>query len=115
MRDLVAASPSGKRAAAARRWLLDRYIALAGRVVRHPTDVIMLTHLLLYAATTVPSAAALLFWRFTWPHAVVHLAMQLWYMGAYNILMHQHIHQRGVLRRRLWLLDHTPSPTCWTR
>ncbi len=87
------------------RWVLGPYIRIASRIVRHKTDVIMLTHLILYFTTTVPSAA-LLFWRFSWPHALVHFVMQVWYMGAYNIMMHQHIHQRGVLRKELWVVDY---------
>ncbi|KAK2074768.1 hypothetical protein P8C59_008950 [Phyllachora maydis] len=77
--------------------LLRCYISVAQGIVRHNADVVMLTHLVLYFATSVPSAV-LLFYHFTWPHAIVHLLMQLWYMPAYNLLMHQHIHQRGLLQ-----------------
>lgn len=85
-------------------WLLRPYIRVARSVVRVQTDVVMLNHLLLYFATSVPSAA-LLFWRFSWPHALLHLVMQGSYMGTYTLMMHQHIHQRGILAKRFSLLD----------
>ncbi|KAK3681803.1 hypothetical protein B0T22DRAFT_387624 [Podospora appendiculata] len=86
-------------------WLLDAYIAWGRRIVRVETDVVMLTHLLLYFATTLPSAV-LLFVHFRYLHAVAHLAMQIFYMGPYTLLKHQHIHQRGVLARRFAAIDH---------
>lgn len=85
--------------------LLRPYIRLAQGVVRNKADVVMFTHLLLYAATTIPSALALFFWRFSWTHGLLHFAMQVFYMGSYTLMMHQHIHQRGVLRKALpWSL-----------
>lgn len=72
--------------------------------MRVETDVVMLNHLLLYFSTSVPSAA-LLFYRFSWLHGLLHLAMQGSYMGTYTLMMHQHIHQRGILARPLRLLD----------
>jgi hypothetical protein len=80
------------------RLLLAPYIRWAQSIVRHPTDVVMLTHLLLYWTTSVPSALYL-FYSFSWVHGVVHTAMQFSYMGAYTLLMHQHIHMRGVLAK----------------
>ncbi len=84
--------------------LLEPYVRLARRhVVRHQTDVVFVTHLLLYFSTVVPSAAVLLFWRFSWLHGVLHLLFVLGgCIGAYTIMMHQHIHQGGVLRRDRW-------------
>ncbi|KAH6617812.1 fatty acid desaturase [Chaetomium sp. MPI-SDFR-AT-0129] len=80
------------------------YIALAQKVVRHETDVVMLTHLLLYLGTSLPSAL-FLFYRFSYLHAIIHVAMQGWYMGPYTLMMHQHIHMRGILSRDgPWLL-----------
>jgi hypothetical protein len=74
------------------------YIAFAKKVVRHETDVLMLTHLIMYFTTSVPSAIWL-FYRFTYLHGIIHFAMQFWYVGAYTLLRHQHIHQRGVLTK----------------
>ncbi|KAM0273578.1 hypothetical protein ACHAQH_008241 [Verticillium albo-atrum] len=85
-------------------WLLRPYIRMARSVVRVETDVVMLTHLLLYFATSVPSAA-ILFWNFTWIHGLFHFVMQVSYMGAYTLLMHQHIHMRGVLQKRFAIFD----------
>lgn len=64
----------------------------------------MLTHLLLYFTTSVPSAA-FLFYHFTWIHAVLHCVMQATYIGAYTLMMHQHIHMRGILNPRFALFD----------
>lgn len=85
-------------------YLLKPYISWASNIVRNKTDVIMLTHLLIYASTSIPSALYL-FYNFTYKHAILHVAMQFWYMGAYTLLMHQHIHARGVLAKRFSLID----------
>lgn len=74
-------------------------------VVRVESDVVMITHLLLYMSTTIPSAAYL-FYNFHWWHAVLHCVVQGWYMGAYTLLRHQHIHMRGVLSKKYALVDH---------
>jgi hypothetical protein len=84
---------------------LDPYLRAARTIVRHDTDVVMLTHLLLYFSTSVPSAIYL-FYNFHWWHAALHLVMQGWYMGAYTLLMHQHIHMRGVLNKKLSWIDY---------
>lgn len=79
-------------------WLLRYYVSWARKVVRRETDVIMLTHLILYFTTTVPSAI-FLFYRFSYIHATLHFAMQLSYMGPYTLMMHQHIHMGGILAK----------------
>ena len=101
---------AGQRVSAAfygwfHRAVLGPYIRFARRyVVRHETDVIFLTHLMLYFSTAVPSAAALLFWRFSWLHGILHVVYVLGgCIGTYTIMMHQHIHQGGILRRDSWL------------
>lgn len=83
---------------------LDRYITWAQGVVRTPTDVVMLTHLILYFTTSVPSAL-FLFYRFSWIHAVLHVVMQGWYVGTYTLLRHQHIHMNGVLAEKYSWFD----------
>jgi hypothetical protein len=85
-------------------WILRPYIRLARSVVRVETDVVMLTHLLLYFTTSVPSAA-FLFWSFSWVHGLLHFVMQLSYIGTYTLMMHQHIHMRGILDKRFALFD----------
>ncbi|KAI0439510.1 fatty acid desaturas-like protein [Xylaria telfairii] len=88
------------------RYVLRPYLRVAQSIVRHETDVVMLTHLILYFSTSVPSALALFFWRFTWVHGMIHFIMQLSYMGTYTLMMHQHIHMRGVLNRQFAIFDH---------
>lgn len=85
--------------------VLERLVVLAQRhVVRHKTDVVFATHLLCHLGLVVPSAAVLLFWHFSWLHGLLHTALVLGTcIGSYTIMMHQHIHQGGVLRRdRVW-------------
>ncbi|KAF2009316.1 hypothetical protein BU24DRAFT_468287 [Aaosphaeria arxii CBS 175.79] len=89
-----------------RKWMIDPYTRWGRRIVRVDTDVVMLTHLIIYFATSVPSAIYL-FYSFRWWHGLLHLAMQGYYMGPYTLLMHQHIHMRGVLNKRLGPVDHT--------
>ncbi|KAK1756441.1 hypothetical protein QBC47DRAFT_186258 [Echria macrotheca] len=97
-------SSSGRLPGFARR-LLSGYVSWARRAVRVETDVVFVTHLLLYFCTTLPSAL-FLFWNFSYVHAAVHVAMQASYMGPYTLLKHQHIHQNGVLAKRFAVVDH---------
>ena len=87
-----------------RQWIIDPYIRWAKGIVRVETDVIMITHLLLYFCTSIPSATYL-YINFHWWHAVLHCVMQGYYMGAYTLLKHQHIHMRGVLNKKYDLID----------
>jgi hypothetical protein len=87
------------------QYVLKHYVHVAKSIVRVETDVVMLTHLLLYFTTSVPSALYLFFGSFTWVHSILHALMQLSYMGAYTLMMHQHIHMRGVLHKRFGLFD----------
>lgn len=93
-----------KLPAPVQRYFLQPYQKWAQGVVRFPTDVVMLTHLLLYFTTIVPSAI-FLYYRFSWVHGVLHWVMQLWYCGAFTLMKHQHIHMNGVLAPRYWLFD----------
>lgn len=89
---------------AVQRYVLQPYISWAQNVVRFKTDVVMLTHLILYFTTLVPSAF-LLFYRFSWIHGFLHWILQLWYCGAFTLMKHQHIHMNGVLSPRYYLFD----------
>ncbi|KAF7719553.1 Uncharacterized protein PECH_005530 [Penicillium ucsense] len=89
---------------ALQQYVLQPYQQWAQGVVRFPTDVVMLTHLLLYFTTIVPSGI-LLYYRFSWIHGILHWLMQLWYCGAFTLMKHQHIHMNGVLAPRYWLFD----------
>lgn len=102
MRDIKSRLPPGVY-----QYILLSYISWAQNVARHKTDVIMVTHLILYFTTSLPSAVGL-FYRFSYLRGILHVLMQGWYIGAYTLLRHQHIHQRGVLARRSWmrLFDH---------
>lgn len=86
-------------------YLIRPYTNLARRLVRVETDVVMLTHLLIYFSTSVPSALYLYLGNFTWTHGILHWAMQTYYVGTFTLMMHQHIHMGGILSRRLAWLD----------
>ncbi|KAK9778586.1 putative Fatty acid desaturase domain-containing protein [Seiridium cardinale] len=88
------------------QYVLKHYVRIAKSIVRVDTDVVMLTHLLLYFSTSVPSAIYLFFGTFTWIHGVLHFLMQISYMGAYTLMMHQHIHMRGIFHKSLGAFDH---------
>ena len=66
-------------------YLLEPYIRWASTIVRSPTDVVFVTHLCLYLATTIPSAICL-YKSFSVVHGVAHLIMQLYYMGTYTLM-----------------------------
>lgn len=85
--------------------VLGPYVRYARSIVRVETDVVFLTHLLLYFSTSVPSALVLFFYHFSWIHGILHFLMQASYIGSYTLMMHQHIHQRGVLHRRFSWFD----------
>ena len=76
------------------RGLLLPYVNWARGIARHETDVVMVTHLILYFATSVPSAIWL-YRDFSYLRGVLHFAMQFYYMGTYTLMMHQHIHAAG--------------------
>ncbi|KAF2746391.1 fatty acid desaturase [Sporormia fimetaria CBS 119925] len=87
-----------------RKWVLDPYIRWAQSIVRVDTDVVMVSHLLLYLTTTIPSAAYL-FYDFRWWHGILHCVWQVVNMGTYTLMMHQHIHMRGILKKKLAWID----------
>jgi hypothetical protein len=89
---------------AVNQYLLQPYIKWAQTVARKPADVVMITHLILYFTTSVPSAL-FLFRNFSYLHGILHVAMQFYYVGTYTLMMHQHIHMRGILSPRFSLFD----------
>ncbi|KAJ9613489.1 hypothetical protein H2200_003431 [Cladophialophora chaetospira] len=86
--------------------VLYPYIRWARSIARNQNDVIMVTHLILYFTTSVPSAFILLFVRFSYLHGVIHSLVQVWYAGSYTLMMHQHIHMRGILAKEYGWFDH---------
>ncbi|KAG4437942.1 hypothetical protein IFR05_006566 [Cadophora sp. M221] len=85
--------------------LLRTYIMSARTVVRHETDVIFLSHIILYFCTSVPSALYLFFKDFTYLHAIIHLLVTVWYSGGFTLMMHNHIHNNGVLAKSYAAFD----------
>lgn len=87
-----------------RKYIIEPYVRWGRSVVRVDTDVVMLTHLLLYLTTSIPSAIYL-FYNFHWWHGPLHFVMQIYYMGSYTLMMHQHIHMRGILNKTYSAID----------
>jgi len=85
--------------------LIKAYSRWAQTVVRNPMDVVFLTHTILYMATSMPSAA-FLFYHFTYLHAVLHLLMTAFYCGPFTLLLHNHIHNNGVLSKEWATFDY---------
>src|SRR4051794_39610751 len=55
------------------QYVLQPYVSWAAGIARRPTDVVFVTHLLLYLVTSLPSAIYL-FRNFTYLHGVLHWA-----------------------------------------
>jgi hypothetical protein len=85
--------------------LLHLYIQWASHIVRRPTDVVFVTHLILYFVTSVPSAIHLFFYSFTWIHGIFHAVMTGYYFGTYTLMRHNHIHNNGILSSKWWIFD----------
>ncbi|KAK4992413.1 hypothetical protein LTR50_001172 [Elasticomyces elasticus] len=89
---------------ALRNYLIKPYVRFARHVVRRPTDVVFLTHILTYLAVSVPSACWL-FYRFTWYHGICHLVWTGYCCGPFTLMLHNHIHNNGVLSKKFALID----------
>jgi hypothetical protein len=85
-------------------YICKPYVRLAMQVVRHPTDVVFLTHMIQYLTINLGSALWL-FYRFNYLHAVVHLAYTGWWIGSFTLMMHNHIHNNGILKSSWAWLD----------
>lgn len=83
---------------------LRRYITWARSVVRHETDVVFLSHIILYFCTSVPSALYLCY-NFHYLHGVVHILYTAWSFGPFTLMLHNHIHNNGVLSKQYATFD----------
>lgn len=84
--------------------ILKPYTKWAQGIVRRPTDVVFLTHIIIYLLT-LPESVALLFYRFSWIHAFFHFLMVAYYTGPFTLMLHNHIHNDGVLKKKYAWLD----------
>ncbi|PBP25263.1 fatty acid desaturase [Diplocarpon rosae] len=85
--------------------VLRSYVTWAQTVVRHETDVVFLSNILMYFVTSVPSALYLFFGHFTYLHGIIHLLVTVWYAGGFTLMMHNHIHNNGVLAKPYFAFD----------
>lgn len=86
--------------------VLRPYISWARHVVRRPTDIVFLNHVALYLSTLVPSAV-FLFYKFSWKHALLHWLMEAYCCGPFTLMLHNHIHNHGVLHPKYGWIDHS--------
>lgn len=86
------------------KYLVQPYSKVAQTIVRHPTDVVFLTHLLIHFTTIVPSAIYL-FFNFSYIHAVIHTVWAVFNAGPFTLMMHNHIHNNGILSKQYALFD----------
>ena len=86
--------------------IVKPYARIAASIVRHPTDVVFLTHLIQYMTLNLGSAIWL-FYRFTYLHGIAHAVYSGWCIGAFTLLMHNHIHNNGILSKNWAWLDRT--------
>lgn len=85
-------------------YICKPYARLAMQIVRHPTDVVFLTHIIEYLTVNLGSAIWL-FYSFSYLHGIVHTLYTAWCIGSFTLLMHNHIHNNGILKKEWWLLD----------
>jgi hypothetical protein len=88
------------------RYLFKPYARIAMRIVRHPTDVVFLTHIIQYMTINLGSAIWL-YYNFSYLHGVIHTAYTVWCVGSFTLLMHNHIHNNGVLAKNSAWFDMT--------
>lgn len=86
------------------KYIIQPYSRWAQTVVRHPTDVVFLTHIIIHFTTIVPSAI-LLFRNFSYWHAVPHTIWAVFNAGPFTLMMHNHIHNGGIFAKRFWAFD----------
>lgn len=84
--------------------VLQPYVAWASSVVRHRSDVVFLTYILVLLSIGIPNMV-LLFLQFNWFQAVFQWVLVTYFVGPYSILLHNHIHGRGVMSKSWALLD----------
>lgn len=85
-------------------YVLQPYIRFAQTMVRKPSDVIYVSHILTIAFIGLPSII-LLFIHFTWIHALFHALFILYFLGPYTIITHHYTHGRGILSPAYFWLD----------
>ena len=85
-------------------YILQPYTIWASRVVRHRSDVVFLTYILVLFAIGIPNIV-LLFLHFSWFQAIFQWALVTYFVGPYSILLHNHIHGRGVMSKPWALVD----------
>ena len=85
-------------------YVLQPYIKWASGVVRHRSDIVFLTYILVLFTVGIPNIV-LLFLHFNWFQAVFQWGLVTYFVGPYSILLHNHIHGKGVMSKPWAWLD----------
>jgi hypothetical protein len=89
-----------------RDMFMKEYVKWARTIVRHQTDVVFLSHIIVYFTTALPSALYL-YYSFNIFHGFAHILYIVWCSGAFTLMMHNHIHNNGVLAKKYAAFDWT--------
>jgi hypothetical protein len=87
------------------RLVVQPYTAWALKLVRQPADTVFITHILVHYLTLLPSALYL-YYNFSWLHGVFHLVYAIWNAGPFTLLLHNHIHNGGILGKDHAIFDY---------
>ena len=74
------------------------YLKFAESLVRQAPDAVFITHLIVHYTILLPSALYL-FYNFTWWHGIAHTIFAAWNAGPFTLMLHNHIHNNGILRK----------------
>jgi hypothetical protein len=80
-------------------YIVEPYTRVAMRIVRHPTDVVFLTQIIQYMVINL-SSALWLYYSFSYLHGIAHTVYTVWCVGSFTLIMHNHIHNNGVLSKQ---------------
>lgn len=86
------------------RLVVQPYLAWASKLVRQDPDTVFITHIIVHFTTLLPSALYL-YYSFSWLHAVLHTVYAVWNAGPFTLLLHNHIHNNGLLGKQYALFD----------
>ncbi|KFY87825.1 hypothetical protein V500_06736 [Pseudogymnoascus sp. VKM F-4518 (FW-2643)] len=86
------------------RLVVQPYLAWASKLVRQDPDTVFITHIIVHFTTLLPSALCL-YYSFSWLHAVLHTVYAVWNAGPFTLLLHNHIHNNGLLGKQYAFFD----------
>lgn len=86
------------------KYIAQPYLKFAQSLVRQNPDAVFITHIAVHFSILLPSAIYL-FYDFHWLHAIAHTVFAVWNAGPFTLMLHNHIHNNGILRKPYALVD----------